>query len=475
MTFNFFVRSAKPNQPATIRARVRSVKSNAYATTPFSVRPDEWNDKKGRAKIGKNIDDEHRSELTDLNTKLQALESSLTAYATMCEDSGIAVTSEGLNKQIENTLNVSQDSKRIPKDILGYWDWLIERMKDGSFLKPGSDTYDRDTIKVWVVTRNVFKNFKEQYEPVSGRVLVWDNLDKAVMDAFIGYMENYGYLKKSINKYIITFKALIKYASKYHNLHENLKCLGHISKRAEVAGCATTKTYMTDDELQALYDMTLEPGSLKDKVRDLFLVGCYTCQRVSDFAHFKPSNFSTTAKGTKVIRLVQEKTNNVCVIPVLNDNLNRILDKYGYQLPDLGPNADVLINRYLKNILKELSESVPSLKEPVKTILTLREKNMENREDEKERVMFERDNEGNVIKPKYDTISCHSARRSGITNLYKSHLFTNAQLMSISGHTTEKIFLHYISQSADELADEIARIMKKAEEEKSKKSNEGLF
>lgn len=471
MTFNFFVRSAKPNQPATIRARVRSVKSNAYGITPFSVRPDEWNAKKGRAKISRNIEDDHRLELDAINLKLQALESALTAYATTCEEAGISVTSEGLNKQIENALHVSQDTKKAPKDILNYWGWLIERMKDGSFLKPSSEPYDPDTIKVWVVTRNVFKNFKEYYEPLSGTILVWDNLDKAVMDAFVGYMENYGYLKKSINKYIITFKALIKYANKYHNLHDNTKCLGLISKRAEVAGCATTKTYLDDSELQALYEMQLEPGSLKDKVRDLFLVGCYTCQRVSDFARLKPSNFSTTARGTKVVRLVQEKTGNTCVIPVLNDNLNKICEKYGYQLPDLGPNADVLINRYLKMILADLAEAVPSLKEPVKTILTLPEKKAE----EAGRMSFERDAEGHVIRPKYETCSCHSARRSGITNLYKSHLFSTAQLMSISGHSTEKIFYAYIAQSADELADEIAEIMRRAEEEKNAKSNEGLF
>lgn len=471
MTFNFFVRSSKANQPATIRARVRSVKTDAYAKTPFSIRPDEWNAKKGRAKIGKNIDDDHRIELDAINLKLQALESALTAYATTCEDAGIVITSNGLNKQIEKALNVSQDTKKAPKDILDYWGWLIERMKDGSFLKPSSEPYDPDTIKVWVVTRNVFKNFKEYYEPLSGTILVWDNLDKAVMDAFIGYMENYGYLKKSINKYIITFKALIKYASKYHNLHDNTKCLGLISKRAEIAGCATTKTYLNDDELQALYEMQLEPGSLKDKVRDLFLVGCYTCQRVSDFARFKPSNFSTTARGTKVVRIVQEKTGNTCVIPVLNDNLNRILDKYNYQLPDLGPNADVLINRYLKDILRDLSEAVPSLKEPVKTILTLREKTAEKAG----KMTFEHDSEGNVIKPKYETASCHTARRSGITNLHKTHLFSTAQLMSISGHTTEKNYYLYISQSSDELADEIAGIMRKAEEKKNAKSNEGLF
>ena len=84
----------------------------------------------------------------------------------------------------------------------------------------------------------------------------------------------------------------------------------------------------------------------------------------------------------------------------------------------------------------------------------------------------ETDEEGNVIKRKYDLISSHSARRSGITNLYKSRLFTTRQLMSISGHKTESSFYIYISESADELADEIAAILEKAKKEDS---NEELF
>ena len=85
--------------------------------------------------------------------------------------------------------------------------------------------------------------------------------------------------------------------------------------------------------------------------------------------------------------------------------------------------------------------------------------------------MVETDSEGNVVKPKYSLISTHSARRSGITNLYKSRLFNTRQLMSISGHKTESSFYLYISESADELADEIAAIMANAKKE----SNEELF
>lgn len=68
---------------------------------------------------------------------------------------------------------------------------------------------------------------------------------------------------------------------------------------------------------------------LKDKVRDVFLVGCYTCQRFSDYARLEKENFTKTAKGTKVVRIVQEKTGNDVVIPILNDNLLHIAENTG--------------------------------------------------------------------------------------------------------------------------------------------------
>lgn len=102
------------------------------------------------------------------------------------------------------------------------------------------------------------------------------------------------------------------------------------------------------------------------------------------------------------------------------------------------------------------------------TLLTMKE-----REKEKQGlVSFERDNKGNVIKPRYELVSSHTARRSGITNLYLSGNFDTYQMMSISGHRDEKTFYEYIKLSSDEVADSIA---KKMDERKEAISNERLF
>lgn len=462
MTVRFFLRSEKKTTQVTIWARVRTTDDDIRIPTEETIIASQWDKKAGMPKtVNKKVDPELYEKMRKLSARLNDLRERLIIHIDQLNTKKKKITARGLSDFIALE-TVTEDA--IPTAMLPYLNWLIEQMKAGSF-KHGSERYDYDTIKVWITFRNVYERFEKEYEEKTGKVLLWETLDKVTVDAFVKFMEDYGYLTKTINKYIICFKALVQYAYN-HNLHDNLKCLKGIQKIKEIEGCATTKTYLNAEEVQALYEMVLEPGGLNDQVRDVFLIGVYTCQRVSDYANLKPSNFSTTAKGTKVIRIVQEKTGNSTVVPILNDNLQTLVEKYDYHIPHI---TDVIINRYIKRILKQLSEAVPSLRDSFRTILTLRER----KAVEAKKMAIEVDEEGNTIKRKYDLISTHSARRSGITNLYKSKLFTTRQLMSISGHKTESSFYLYIAESADELADEIAEILDKAKKKES--SNEELF
>lgn len=348
-----------------------------------------------------------------------------------------------------------QEEEARKADVILFLENFLEGIKNGR-IKNGAENYTLNTCKVWSNFLGILKRFI-QISPFT-----WKDINKALADRFVSFMEKNGYMVTSINKYIICFKAMIQNAMD-QELHNNLIALRAFSKKKIQETDKAKEIYLTKAELQALYEMPLE--GLKDKVRDVFLVGCYTCQRFSDYARLEKENFTTTAKGTKVVRIVQEKTGNDVVIPILNDNLLHIAEKYGYDIPKVN---DVILNRYIKQILKELSSTVPSLARKERTLLTMKE-----REKEKQGlVSFERDNKGNVIKPRYELVSSHTARRSGITNLYLSGNFDTYQMMSISGHRDEKTFYEYIKLSSDEVADSIA---KKMDERKEAISNERLF
>lgn len=348
-----------------------------------------------------------------------------------------------------------QEEEARKADVILFLENFLEGIKNGR-IKNGAENYTLNTCKVWSNFLGILKRFI-QISPFT-----WKDINKALADRFVSFMEKNGYMVTSINKYIICFKAMIQNAMD-QELHNNLIALRAFSKKKIQETDKAKEIYLTKAELQALYEMPLE--GLKDKVRDVFLVGCYTCQRFSDYARLEKENFTKTAKGTKVVRIVQEKTGNDVVIPILNNNLLHIAEKYGYDIPKVN---DVILNRYIKQILKELSSTVPSLARKERTLLTMKE-----REKEKQGlVSFERDNKENVIKPRYELVSSHTARRSGITNLYLSGNFDTYQMMSISGHRDEKTFYEYIKLSSDEVADSIA---KKMDERKEAISNERLF
>ena len=299
-----------------------------------------------------------------------------------------------------------QEEEARKADVILFLENFLEGIKNGR-IKNGAENYTLNTCKVWSNFLGILKRFIQIYP------FTWKDINKALADHFVSFMEKNGYMVTSINKYIICFKAMIQNAMD-QELHNNLIALRAFSKKKIQETDKAKEIYLTKAELQALYEMPLE--GLKDKVRDVFLVGCYTCQRFSDYARLEQENFTKTAKGTKVVRIVQEKTGNDVVIPILNDNLLHIAEKYGYDIPKVN---DVILNRYIKQILKELSSTVPSLARKERTLLTMKE-----REKEKQGlVSFERDNKENVIKPRYELVSSHTARRSGITNLYLSGNF----------------------------------------------------
>lgn len=367
------------------------------------------------------------------------------------------IKEEEERKAQEELLRIEAEKEAARKaDVLLFMQNFLNGMRSGA-IKNGAETYNKNTCKVWSNFLGILKRFYEE------NPFTWVDVDKSLTDSFVCFMEDAGYMAKSINKYLICFRAMVGYALK-NGMHNNALALDAFTKKRVQESDKAKEIYLTGTELQALYEMKLD--GLKEKVRDVFLVGCYTCQRFSDYSRLERENFTTTAKGTRVVRIVQEKTGNSVVIPILNDNLLHIAEKYDYEIPQV---CDVVLNRYIKQILKELSETMPTLAKLERTVLTMKERANE----ERGKVSFMRDAKGYVVKPRYDLVSSHTARRSGITNLYISGLFDGFQMMSVSGHKDEKTFNEYIKLSSDEIADAIAK--KIEERNKNKLGNEGLF
>ncbi len=66
------------------------------------------------------------------------------------------------------------------------------------------------------------------------------------------------------------------------------------------------------------------------------------------------------------------------------------------------------------------------------------------------------------MRHKWELVSSHTGRRSGITNLYKTGLLDSREIMSISGHKSEAVYKEYIKISVSEQADRIFEKMRAA-------------
>ncbi len=92
-----------------------------------------------------------------------------------------------------------------------------------------------------------------------------------------------------------------------------------------------------------------------------------TCHSHTVNNNISKDSFTSIVNGT----IHQKKTRTEVKIPIMNPNLKAICEKYNYNIPSV---IDVLINRHIKQRLKEPSEKVPSLALKVPTKLTMKQK-----------------------------------------------------------------------------------------------------
>lgn len=301
-------------------------------------------------------------------------------------------------------------------------------------------------------SQNILKQFRRiMFEYLDKHPFDWSDINQPLIDSIIAYLEDYGYSKSTLQRYFGAFHAFVLYAEN-QGWHTNTRAKSFIKYAPARDEEMKNKIYLSKDEIQALFEMPLE--GFDETVRDVFLIGCYTGLRYSDLCRITESCIGKTESGTPVIRIVQHKTKSPVIIPILDDNLIVLLKKYDYNVPKLW---DVSINRSIKSTLSRLSLTVPSLAKKERTLLTLPERRMETEARKKGEEPFEYDEEGYPVKPRWEMVSLHTARRTFITNVYLSRKFSVEFMMKLSGHKKYDTFKKYVRLSLDEYADDIAK------------------
>lgn len=199
----------------------------------------------------------------------------------------------------------------------------------------------------------------------------------------------------------------------------------------------TDNIYLNESEIQLLMDLTDFKNKGEEVVRDLFVLGCYTGLR---FSNYSKLNLDYLNDG--LLSTFQIKTKKKVTIPI-HQNVKEIINKYNGVLPICPTNQE--FNR----TLKDLGQRIPELNVPFSKQIT------RGRKITVEETM------------KWEKLMTHTARRSFCTNMYLMGVPV-LTIMAISGHKTEKSFRAYIKATGEEHAQIMQKFWDDKADQKSK-------
>ncbi|GAA4235692.1 site-specific integrase [Postechiella marina] len=344
-------------------------------------------------------------------------------------------------KFIKATSKLTEEDKQSKETLKAIYDKILGKNIEAqetkiSFIKYANDftkTHDDNQInaasmKLSPTTIRSYKQTIKQIEDFNEEKnfkLDFDKIDMTFYYAFVSFLENREFSLNTVGKHIKNIIALLNRATE-DDINSNLKYKHRDFKRVSEK---STSIYLTAEEIDELYKLDLSFNKDWERARDIFLIGYYTGQRVSDYNGLNKKNIKIF-EGKKVFEIHQKKTKKTVYIPI-HPKIIQIMDlRYKGGLPKKMP--DQHINEYIKKIGRKAK-----IKEGVTTKITI----------------------GGVVKekttPKYSLIGTHSARRSFCTNAYLSKMPV-IDIMALSGHTTEKEFYNYIKVTPQERAVKIA-------------------
>lgn len=242
------------------------------------------------------------------------------------------------------------------------------------------------------------------------------------LDDFIIYLEDQGLRHNTIVGYIQKIQSLVRRASQYNYAVDTT--YDEIDLREE----PTNAVFLSMNEITRIYYYKFvkqDKRKAKERIRDLFVVGCLTALRYSDYSTLTKDNL----QGNYIVK--RTKKTNVDVKVPAHDYVKEIFAKYNGLIP-----CKLCIqyfNKYLKVIMKEIG-----LTDLITYSFTKGGKLI------------------TVTKEKWELISSHTARRSAATNMYLTGRMKTLEIMRLTGHRSEQNFFRYIRLTGDDTARNIS-------------------
>lgn len=371
-----------------------------YSTGEF-IHPNYWNKITRRVKETKEF-----PEYPEFNARLDNVESTIkNVYRTMINDKktpDIDSLRDELHKKLKgDTL----------KGQIIFRDFITKYIEECKSIKSSLTIRSYNTSVVHL----------DAYFESIGKKLNYDNIDLEFYNSYLGFLaEKEKLSQNSIGKEIKNLKVFLNEATE-RGLNSNLDFK---KKRFKKLTEETDKIYLTQKEVDDIYKLDLSESPYLDRARDIFIIGCCTGLRFSDFSQIKEENI---IDGNK-LKIRTHKTSEMVIIP-LHRYVRNILLKYNNDLPR------IISNQKMNDYIQKIAEKA-KLNDSIESSIT---------------------KAGELVKKinqKHELVTCHTARRSFATNMYLSGVST-ISIMKITGHRTDKTFLRYIRISQEENANKL--------------------
>jgi len=372
-------------------------------STGEKIHPKFWNEDKQKARETTQF-----PEYPEFNQRLSNIETAINnCYRRLLNDR-IAITPENLREELKKELDEEKLTAK-QTDLLKWINLEVEILKSSQ--KNGS-------IQVYNALITHLTNFstEKKYK------LTFESINLDFYEQFKSYiLYEKKLLTNTFGKHIKILKLFLNIATE-KGVNTNMTYKSRLFKAPEEK---VEHIYLTLDELDLLAKKDLSDKPYLDRVRDVFLIGCNTGLRFSDFTQLKKENLEQKSTGW-VFNVITTKTKERVVIPV-KPIVRQIWEKYDGILPR------AISNQKMNDYLKTLGE----VAEINKSVIVKKSRGKEVIEE---------------IKPKHKLISTHTARRSFATNAYLSGVPV-ISIMKITGHRTESSFLKYVKVSQERNAE----------------------
>ncbi|MBP9017869.1 MAG: tyrosine-type recombinase/integrase [Paludibacteraceae bacterium] len=407
MATNFYLdtrSNKKGDHPINVSIVIKG--ERLLTTTGYSISPDKWN--RERQRVNQGFSNANGITYNVINNKLSEIESYFSKLENQIEISD--TTDFNLKDEFAEKFRTNKTKKKA-ETIFDHMDEFISEV---------------GKLNDWTVSTvekfNALKNHLRTFNPA----LKYENLNESGLISFMDYLKNVpltgdiqGMRNSTIKNRISFLKWFLRWATKkgYNN---EAAFLSFNPKIKTIKSTDKEIVFLDWEELIRVYNFEF-PDNKKylTRVRDVFCFSCFTGLRYSDTANLKRSNIHET-----YISLTSIKDSDNLKIE-LNKYSAAILDKYKDEQFPYDRALPVISNQRSNEYLKEMAK-LCGIDTPVTEVYYKGNERIEE------------------VRPKYEMICTHTARRTFISNALMKGIPVNV-VMKWTGHSDYNAMKPYIA------------------------------